>query len=90
MYIQISEFHRDILIHVCDVLGQIHSLSLPFTVNEAYLLLHYDKRFLQFKGQLSSDSTQVTSQGSSSCWGQSPSLKEGMTHACLSLFLPTV
>lgn len=87
--IQISEFHRDILIHVCDVCGQIHSLSLSFTVNEAYLLLHCDKRLLQFKGQLCSDSTQVTSQGSSSCWGQSPSLKEGITHGHLSPFLPT-
>lgn len=85
--IQISEFHRDILIHVCDVPGQVHSLSLSFAVNEAYLLLHYDKRLLQFKGQLSSDSTQVTCQGSSSCWGQSLSLKEGI--ARLSLILPT-
>ena len=78
----------NILIHVCDVGGQIHPLSLSFTVNEAYLLLHCDKRLLQFKGQLSSDSTQVTSHGGSSCWGQSPSLKEGIMHARLSLFLP--
>lgn len=54
--IQISEFHCDILIPVNNVLGQIPFLFLLLSVNGTYLLLHYDERLLQCKGQWTAES----------------------------------
>lgn len=90
LMIQISEFHCDILIRVNNVLGQIPFLFLLLSVNGTYLLLHYDERLLQCKGQWTAESRfHIGDESRQHIPVGSVTATEGRGQACASLPLPS-
>lgn len=88
--IQISEFHCDILIRVNNVLGQIPFLFLLLSVNGTYLLLHYDERLLQCKGQWTAESRfHIGDESRQHIPVGSVTTTEGRDQVCASLPLPS-
>lgn len=86
LMIQISEFHCDILIRVNNVLGQIPFLFLLLSVNGTYLLLHYDERLLQCKGQWTAESRfHIRDESRQHIPVRSVTASEGRNQACPSL-----